>query len=198
MRITEPQTGKSYIEKRRRRYNEPGQPRELTFSCYRRYAFFSRERTCAWFCQALEEARTKFGFQIWAYVIMPDHVHVLVNPGEAAPEMSRFLQAVKQPVAREAIGYVKMHAPEWLDRLTVREGTRLRHRFWQPGGGYDRNIASVETLLAMIEYIHANPVRRGLVASIVDWEWSSARWYAGIRPVKIEMDAQVLSELARG
>ena len=191
MRITEPQTGKSYIEKRRRRYNEPGQPRELTFSCYRRYAFFSRERTCAWFCQALEEARTKFGFQIWAYVIMPDHVHVLVNPGEAAPEMSRFLQAVKQPVAREAIGYVKMHAPEWLDRLTVREGTRLRHRFWQPGGGYDRNRA-------MIEYIHANPVRRGLVASIVDWEWSSARWYAGIRPVKIEMDAQVLSELARG
>ena len=198
MRITEPQTGKSYIEKRRRRYNEPGQPRELTFSCYRRYAFFSRERTCAWFCQALEEARTEFGFQIWAYVIMPDHVHVLVNPGEAAPEMSRFLQAVKQPVAREAIGYVKMHAPEWLDRLTVREGTRLRHRFWQPGGGYDRNIASVETLLAMIEYIHANPVRRGLAASIVDWEWSSARWYAGIRPVKIEMDAQVLSELARG
>jgi putative transposase len=50
----------------------------------------------------------------------------------------------------------------------------------------------------MIEYIHANPVRRGLVARIEDWEWSSARWYAGIRPVKIEMDDQVLVELARG
>jgi hypothetical protein len=50
----------------------------------------------------------------------------------------------------------------------------------------------------MIGYIHANPLRRGLVANILDWEWSSARWYAGICPVKIEMDAQVRMELARG
>jgi putative transposase len=198
MRIVDPQTGKTYVEKRRRRYNEPGQPRELTFSCYRRYAFFSRERTCAWFCQALEAARAKFSFQIWAYVLMPDHVHLLVYPGEAAQQMSRFLQAVKQPVARQALGYLAAHAPEWLARLTVREGARLRQRFWQPGGGYDRNITSIETLRSMIDYIHANPVRRGLVANILDWQWSSARWYAGIRPVKIEMDDQVLMELARG
>jgi len=37
-------------------------------------------------------------------------------------------------------------------------------RFWQPDGGYHRNITSIEALRAMIEYIHANPVRRGLVA----------------------------------
>ena len=43
----------------------------------------------------------------------------------------------------------------------------------------------------MIEYIHANPVRRGLVAQPEDWEWSNARWYAGIRPVLIEMDPMV-------
>ena len=62
----------------------------------------------------------------------------------------------------------------------------------------DRNITSTETLRAMIEYIHANPVRRGLVARAEDWEWSSARWFAGIRPVKVEMDDAVLVELARG
>jgi hypothetical protein len=50
----------SIRKKRRRRYNEAGQPRELTSSCYRRYAFFSRERTCAWFGEALEAAR-----QVW-------------------------------------------------------------------------------------------------------------------------------------
>ena len=70
--------------------------------------------------------------------------------------------------------------------------------FWQPGGGYDRNITSTEALRAMIDYIHANPVRRGLVARVEDWEWSSARWYVGIQPVRIEMDSQVLVELARG
>jgi putative transposase len=50
----------------------------------------------------------------------------------------------------------------------------------------------------MIEYIRANPVRRGLVARAEEWEWSSACWYAGIRPVKMEMDDPVLLELARG
>ncbi len=208
MRVVDPVGGDSYFEKRRRRYNEPAQPRELTFSCYRRMPFFSRERTCEWFRQALEAARTKFDFQVWAYVLMPDHVHLLVNRGGTslrspegraeAPEMSRFLQAVKEPVARQAIGYLKANAPQWLTRLTVHEGQRVRHRFWQPGGGYDRNITSTEALRAMIDYIHANPVRRGLVARVEDWEWSSARWYAGIRPVRIEMDSQALVELARG
>ena len=81
MRVVDPVSGESYFEKRRSRYNEPGQPRELTFSCYRRMPFFSREGTCEWFRQALEAARTKFDFQVWAYVLMPDHVHLLVNPG---------------------------------------------------------------------------------------------------------------------
>ena len=85
----------------------------------------------------------------------------------------------------------------WLERLTVREGRRIRHRFWQPGGGYDRNVIQASTLRSMIEYIHPNPVRRGLVAHAEDWEWSSARWFLGRRPVPIEMDAMILDELAR-
>ena len=40
----------------------------------------------------------------------------------------------------------------------------------------------------MIDYIHANPVRRDLIQRVVEWEWSSARWYAGMRPVRLEMD----------
>ncbi len=52
-------------------------------------------------------------------------------------------------------------APEWQQRLTVTEGRRVRRRFWQPGGGYDRNITSIAALRAMIDYIHANPGRNG-------------------------------------
>ena len=128
---------------------------------------------------------------------MPEHVHILVYPGEAAEQMSAFLQALKEPVGRQAIGYLKSQAPHWLARITVREGRRRRRRFWQPGGGYDRNITSAEALRAMIDYLHANPVRRGLVARAEDWEWSSARWYAGLRPVRLEMDQSALIELAR-
>jgi REP element-mobilizing transposase RayT len=120
--------------------------------------------------RGLDEARTEFAFQLWAYVVMPEHVHVLVYPGDSPERMSVFLQALKEPVARKAIRYLKSNAPEWLARVTVREGSRLRHRFWQPGGGYDRNITSTEALRAMIDYIHANPVRRGLVARAEDWQ----------------------------
>jgi putative transposase len=114
-------------------------------------------------------------------------------PPEA--QVSRFLQAVKEPVARKAIAFLKAHALEWLPRLTVQEGKRVRHRFWQPGGGYDRNVTDPATLRWMIDYIHANPVRRGLVSKAEDWEWSSARWFAGLPPVKIAMDDLVLSAL---
>ena len=56
------------------------------------------------------------------------------------------------------------------------------------GGGYDRNINDLRTREWMIDYIHANPVRRDLIQRVVEWEWSSARWYAGMRPVRLEMD----------
>jgi putative transposase len=197
MRLTNPTTGQTYVAKRRRRYPEPCQPRELTFSSYRRYPFLGRERTRQWFRQALAEVRAKYGFHIWAYVLMPEHLHLLVYPGKAADRVPDFLRDLKATVAQQALKYLRAHAPGWLARLRVREGKRLRHRFWQPGGGYDRNIHSAGALRACIDYIHANPVRRGLVTKPEDWEWSSAGWYAGMRPVKIEMDDSVLVELAR-
>src|SRR5437867_2352151 len=129
---------------------------------------------------------------------MPEHVHLLIHPGDAPERVSDFLREVKEAVGRRAIAYLRAHAPRWLAQLSVREGRRTRHRFWQPGGGYDRNVTSSDALRAMIEYIHANPVHRWLVSKAEDWEWSSARWYAGVRPRPIEMDAQVLEELARG
>ncbi len=156
------------------------------------------QHTREWFRESLVAARTEFAFQIWAYVLMPEHVHLLVFPGENPEKMSAFLQAVKEPVARKEIAFLKANAPDRLAQITVREGKRVRHRFWQPGGGYDRNVTDSDTLRAMIEYIHANPVRRGLVEQAVDWEWSSARWYAGKRPVKIDMDERILVELASG
>ena len=94
-------------------------------------------------------------------------------------------------MARKAVAFLKQHAPHWLPKITVVEGSRVRHRFWQPGGGYDRNVVELATVHAMLDYFHANPVRRGLVERTIDWPWSSARWYAGIRAVLIEMDATI-------
>lgn len=195
MRLTDPNTGRRYVEKRRQRYPVAGHSRELTFSCYRHYPLLAVERVRTSFGQALAAAQLRFGVRLWAYVIMPDHVHLLVYPGNAPREIPDFLRAIKEPVARKAIAALEACAPEWLARLTVREGQRERRRFWQPGTGYDRNVTRTAVLRSMIEYIHANPVRRGLVQKAEEWEWSSACWYAGIRPVPIEMDAGAIDEL---
>jgi putative transposase len=188
MRIVDPNTGKAYVRKRRRRFDDDRSPRELTFSCFHGYQFLSRDRTRMWFVEALQETRQEWPIDLWAWVLMPEHVHLLVAPREVGVEVGRFAGGIKEQVARKAIAWLEENAPEWIPTITVQEGKRTRRRFWQPGGGYDRNVDNLKTLLAIIDYIHANPVRRGLVERPEDWEYSSARWYAGIRPVLIEMD----------
>ncbi|MBI1902210.1 MAG: transposase [Planctomycetia bacterium] len=191
MLIANPCSGKTFYRKRRRRYHEPGEAHELTFSCYRRFQFLNSNRTRQWFVESLDEARREMRFDLWAYVIMPEHVHVVICPHDAKPDIGKMVSSIKEPVARKAIRFLAEHAPKWIERITVREGKRSRRRFWQPGGGYDRNVLEVATVHEMIAYIHANPVRRALVERQDQWEWSSARWYAGIRPAAIEMDATI-------
>jgi putative transposase len=71
-----------------------------------------------------------------------------------------------------------------LERLTVEDRRRGRgFRYWQKGPGYDRNLSSQEAVLSSIDYIHNNPVTRGLVEQATDWRWSSARWYASDRQI---------------
>jgi putative transposase len=188
MRVVDPKTGRSFFQKTRRRFDEAGQARELTFSCYRGYKFLSRDRTRIWFLEELESAPRRWSFDLWAYVLMPEHAHLFIYPREPNLKAGTIAGRIKEAVARRAIAYLETNAPGWLPRITVREGRRVRRRFWQPGGGYDRNLVDRATAHRMVEYIHANPVRRGLVESAEQWEWSSARSYAGILPVRIKID----------
>ncbi len=176
--------------KRVKSYNLPGHAHELTFSCFLRQPLLTKDRTRRWFVDALESARRRHQFDIWAYVIMPEHVHVLVWPKQAAYKISRIRTALKAPVHCKAIKYLRQYAPAFLEKLQDRQPNGdVHYRFWQRGGGYDRNVVEPFTLLQMIEYIHNNPVRRGLVEQPTDWVWSSARFYAGQSNVPIRMDA---------
>ena len=56
-------------------------------------------------------------------------------------------------------------------------GTQTTFRFWREGPGYDRNLTQPTTILSVIDYVHENPVRRGLVLRAIDWRRSSACWY---------------------
>ena len=164
-------------QRKYRTFNEPGHAHELTFSCFHKYKFLSAERTCRWLADAIETARVKLDFALWAYVFMPDHVHLIVCPRQPDYDMSDILQAIKEPVGRRGTSYLKRHAPSWIPRITQYRGGRPERHFWQPGRGFDRNVIEPKTLLGMIDYIHLNPVRRGLVDRTRDWRWSSAAWY---------------------
>jgi putative transposase len=180
------------------RYNEPGHAHELTFSCYQQLPLLSRDRTRAWLAEAIQLARVRLQFDLCAYVFMPEHVHLLIHPRQPDYRISTILWAIKRPVARRAILFLSQNSPEWLARLTAtRADGGTERRFWQAGGGYDRNLMEPATVRRVIDYIHNNPVRRGLVDTPEKWSWSSAAFYAGQRPVKIEIDNN-LAEIIGG
>src|SRR5262245_27684694 len=181
--------------RRRKSYNEPGHVHELTFSCFRRYQFLKAERACQWLADSINGARVELAFHLWGYVFMPEHVHLMIYPQRPKYDIDLILQRIKEPVGRKAVKYLRENAPDWLRRITVQRGTRRERRFWEAGGGYDRNAHEPATIFAMIDYIHANPVRRGLLARPEDWKWSSAGWLEGknsLRPDPIDLGGLAL------
>ncbi len=143
--------------------------------------------------QAIRSARDRHGFRIIAFVVMPEHTHILLHPmpGEGGEPVAikTILQAIKQPVAQHAIAWLKANDSAFLDRLRIeRDNGTHEHRFWQRGGGYDRNLWKPEALWSAIDYIHRNPVRRGLCERPTDWLWSSARWYEEMDGVVLDVD----------
>lgn len=111
---------------------------------------------------------------------MPEHVHVVVLPHKNV-RISRILVAMKAPVAKRAVLWVRANAIDFLKCMEDRQPNgECHYRFWQRGGGYDRNLRTTEDIREKIRYIHANPVRRGLVSVPEDWYWSSYRaWETG-------------------
>jgi putative transposase len=166
----------------------PGHAHFLTFSCYDRLPLLGKDRTCGWVIEAIEEARRKEAFDLWAWVIMPEHIHLLLWPRNVVYRTERILTALKRPVGIKAIAYLRTHAPRFLERLTVVNRNRTYHHFWQVGPGQDHNLWEPKSIHYGVAYMHANPVRRGLVDRADDWRWSSAADWAGASDVPLRVD----------
>lgn len=161
----------------RRNYNTPGHAHELTFSCYRGIPLLGEDAARQELAEGVNRACEEHCFRLWAYVFMPEHIHLLVWPEQREYDIAAFRHRVKAWTARRAIKGLEETSPCLIEKITRKRGKRIERLFWQPGGGYDRNIDRPETLRPVIDYIHMNPVRRGLVKMPEDWHWSSACWY---------------------
>ena len=140
----------------------------ITFSCFHRFPLLEAAGARETVEAVLEQTRARHPARIYAYVLMPEHVHLLVNE---PPQMllAQFLKAVKQVTSR------RLRGP--------------REKFWQDRY-YDSNVRGEMARSEVIRYIHRNPVARGLVAKPEDWPWSSFRHYAsGVRDT-VEIESQ--------
>ena len=181
--------GKIYT-KQCHRHNTAGHAHELTFSCYHNQAFFSSERICKYLVDSIISSREKHQFDVWAYVFMPNHVHLLICPKTTDYSISNILLSIKHPVSRKAINYLKNHNPDGLKHLETHQKHRP-YRFCQKGGGYDRNMTKVSTVVDSAHYLHNNPVRKSLAKIADDWYYSSAADWQGTRqgPIPIDFDS---------
>jgi putative transposase len=140
----------------------------ITFSCFHRLPFLATPESKETFEAVLEQIRARHEARVYAYVLMPEHVHLLINEPPSIL-VAQFLKAIKQ--------------------MTSRKLKDNRERFWQQRY-FDSNVHGERARSEVIRYIHRNPVKRGLVASPEQYRWSSFNHYAtGLRgAVEIESE----------
>ena len=156
-----------------KRYHETGQLHFITFSCYHRHAKLGSAQRRTLFEHSLERTRKQYRLLVLGYVVMPEHVHMMVTEPEAKP-LSRAMQSLKQSVSR-------------------RLGLRAPEPFWQ-ARYYDFNVWSERKLIEKLRYMHRNPVKRQPVRRSEDWQWSSFVHYAtaswGVLDIESDWTAQ--------
>jgi putative transposase len=126
------------------------------------------------FLQVLESVRRRYGFVVVGYVVMPEHVHLLLGePRRGNPSV--VMQALKQGFARRLLVRLRRRddpRQSSLWKAAVEEGRIWQHRF------YDFVVFTAKKRLGKLDYMHQNPVKRGLVLKPEQWAWSSYRAYA--------------------
>ena len=142
----------------------------ITASCYRRRALLGTSPRRDVFLRILEEVRQRYGFVVVGYVVMPEHIHLLISEPERG-DPSKAMQVLKQRVARRLLR--RKRAPAGQGVLFA---TAVDH-FWQRRF-YDFNVWSARKQSEKLRYMHRNPVTRRLVGAPELWVWSSFRWYA--------------------
>ncbi len=169
-----------------KRYYGLGHLHFLTFSCYRRLPLLKTKKARNLFVHALGKIRERYQFLLVGYVVMPEHVHLLIGePVKGTPSV--VLKVLKQRVSRD-LRRRKRRAPAGQLRLAFRGDDRNLPRFWQPRF-YDFNVWSAKKIGEKLDYMHRNPVTRKLVEHPKDWPWSSWSYYAKGEAGLVPIDA---------
>jgi putative transposase len=166
-----------------RHYDHQSTVRFVTFSTYRFVPALQDDRAKNAFIAELKALRSKYRLRLLGYVLMPDHVHLVLDLPDHL-RLGRIIGELKSLSARRYFSTI---------------GSQRGHQnvLWQKRC-YDHNCRTPESVVKKVNYCHNNPVRRGMVSEPGDWLWSSYNWYSGRREVPIEIDEVETSGVASG
>jgi len=156
----------------------------ITFTCYRRLPLLRSGRARNAFVNVLSEVRDRYGFSLVGYVVMPEHIHLLISePVKGTP--STVIQVLKQRVSR------RLRRKKWkltgqLNMTFARSDDSLP-RFWRRRF-YDFNVWSLKKRVEKLQYMHMNPLKRKLADHPKDWPWSSFTFYSKLQHGLIKID----------
>ena len=149
-------------------FSPEGQSHFVTFCCYHRRRLFTTDESRRIFESALERVRRSYRLYVYGYIVMPEHVHLLLSEPQQ-DTLADALKSLKQGVSRRLIGDAD--------------------HFWQKRY-YDFNIRNYSQFVEKLRYIHRNPVKLGLCERPEDWEWSSFRHYVTGCEGRIEIESE--------
>jgi len=147
--------------------------RFITFGCFRERPYLNQPGAKSILIRHINLARKKHGFKLLAYVFMPNHVHILIYPRKET-HIGYLIREIKSKMARQFFS----------NQEKIPGSTRV---FWKRRC-FDRHCVNAAKIKNIIDYIHSNPIRKGLVRRLEDYKWSSYNWYRGRRNVPITID----------
>jgi len=143
----------------------------ITCSCYHRLPLLSQSRSRDRFLAILEQTRQRYRFVVVGYVVMPEHVHLLITEPEIG-NPSTVMQVLKQRTAHALLPKRKRRHPRQCQVFPE----EMCRAFWQ-ARFYDFNVWTTRKRVEKLRYMHRNPVKRRLVELPEQWRWSSYRFY---------------------
>ena len=145
----------------------------LTSVTKSRLTVFAKHAMKTILCQALDEARKSGGFALYAYVIMPDHMHLITDSHLTTSETLRFVNGI---TSRRIIDYLKAaNFKTSLQKLRRESGTRkYSYSLWDHHANA-RLLLTEDMVMQRVTYTHQNPVRGELAAHPTEYRWSSVR-----------------------
>ena len=163
-----PRTGYySFMPSSLKRYQTDGHYHFITFSCYQRRPLLNSDHSRTVFLDTLEQLRHKHQFLLFGYVLMPEHIHMLLSEPKLQT-LATTLSVLKGQTSRLLRGD--------------------RKQFWQDRY-YDFNVLTTGKHVEKLRYMHRNPVEQGLVEKPEEWAWSSFRHHLTGELGRVEIES---------